>query len=52
MINSLEKIYSFEAKTRYEFIKEKLNLNLINNDKNLEYLKSKYFEYLPNNFDN
>jgi len=36
-----------EAKTRYEFIKEKLNLNLMNNDKNLEYLKSKYEEYLP-----
>lgn len=36
-----------EAKTRYEFIKEKLNLNLMNNDKNLEYLKSKYAEYLP-----
>lgn len=41
-----------EAKTRYEFIKEKLNLNLINNDKNLEYLKSKYAEYLPDSLIN
>lgn len=36
-----------EAKTRYEFIKEKLNLNLIDNEKNLDYLRSKYKEYLP-----
>lgn len=36
-----------EAKTRYEFIKEKLNLNLEDNDKNMEYLKEKYQEYLP-----
>ena len=36
-----------EAKTRYEFIKEKLNINLIDNEKNLEYLKTKYNEYLP-----
>lgn len=41
-----------EAKTRYEFIKEKLNLNLMNNDKNLEYLKSKYAEYLPDSLIN
>lgn len=41
-----------EAKTRYEFIKEKLNLNLMNNDRNLEYLKSKYAEYLPDSLTN
>ncbi len=39
-----------EAKTRYEFIKEKLNLNLIDNEKSLDYLKSKYSEYLPKDF--
>lgn len=39
-----------EAKTRYEFIKENLNLNLLDNEKNLEYLKSKYNEYLPKDF--
>jgi hypothetical protein len=37
-----------QAKTRYEFIKEKLNLNLMDNEKNLDYLKTKYKEYLPN----
>lgn len=37
-----------EAKTRYEFIKEKLNINLMDNEQNLDYLKSKYSEYLPN----
>ena len=36
-----------QAKTRYEFIKEKLNLNLMDNEKNLDYLKTKYKEYLP-----
>ncbi len=39
-----------EAKTRYEFIKEKLNINLMDNEKNLEYLKTKYREYLPSDF--
>ena len=39
-----------EAKTRYEFIKEKLNLNLLDNEHNLDYLKSKYNEYLPKDF--
>lgn len=39
-----------EAKQRLEFIKEKLNINLMDNDKNLEYLRSKYSEYLPKNF--
>ncbi len=37
-----------EAKTRYEFIKNKLNLNLMDNQHNLDYLKSKYSQYLPN----
>jgi hypothetical protein len=37
-----------EARTRYEFIKDKLNLNLMDNQQNLDYLKSKYNEYLPN----
>ncbi len=37
-----------EARTRYEFIKDKLNLNLMDNQENLDYLKSKYSEYLPN----
>lgn len=36
-----------EAKTRYEFIKEKLNINLLDNEQNLTYLKTKYSEYLP-----
>jgi hypothetical protein len=39
-----------EAKIRYEFVKEKLNLNLLDNEQNLEYLKSKYNEYLPKDF--
>jgi hypothetical protein len=39
-----------EAKTRYEFIKEKLNLNLLDNEQNLKYLKTKYDEYLPKDF--
>ncbi|WP_116769721.1 ATP-binding protein [Maribacter litoralis] len=37
-----------EARTRYEFIKDKLNINLMDNQQNLDYLKSKYSEYLPN----
>jgi hypothetical protein len=36
-----------DAKTRYEFIKEKLNINLLDNEQNLMYLKTKYNEYLP-----
>ena len=36
-----------EAKTRYEFVKERLNVNLMDNERNLEYLKTKYQEYLP-----
>ncbi len=36
-----------EAKQRHEFIKEKLNLNLQDNQQGLDYLKSKYKKYLP-----
>jgi hypothetical protein len=36
-----------EAKQRHEFIKEKLNLNLQDNEEGLNYLKTKYKEYLP-----
>lgn len=37
----------FEARLRHEFIKEKLNINLENNEEGLAYIKSKYKEYLP-----
>lgn len=36
-----------EAKTRHEFIRDKLNLNLRDNEQGLDYLKTKYKEYLP-----
>jgi len=36
-----------DAKIRHNFIKEKLNLNLQENEQGLEYLKSKYKQYLP-----
>jgi hypothetical protein len=36
-----------QAKIRHEFIKDKLNLNLIENEEGLKYLKMKYTEYLP-----
>ncbi len=39
-----------EAKQRHEFIKEKLNLNLQDNEEGLDYLKSKYKKYLPSGF--
>jgi hypothetical protein len=39
-----------EAKIRHEFIKEKLNLNLSDNEKGLQYLRTKYKEYLPESF--
>jgi hypothetical protein len=39
-----------EAKERHEYIKEKLKLNLQDNQKGLEYLRSKYKEYLPEDF--
>lgn len=39
-----------EAKIRHEYIKEKLNLNLQDNEKGLNYLRTKYKEYLPEEF--
>ena len=39
-----------EAKHRLQFIKEKLNINLIENEQGLAYIKSKYKEYLPTGF--
>jgi Histidine kinase-, DNA gyrase B-, and HSP90-like ATPase len=39
-----------EAKIRHEFIRDKLNLNLQDNEKGLEYLNRKYKEYLPEDF--
>jgi hypothetical protein len=39
-----------DAKLRHEFIKEKLNITLQDNNEGLEYLRTKYKEYLPENF--
>ncbi len=39
-----------EAKLRHEFIKERLNINLQENEEGLAYIKSKYKEYLPQGF--
>jgi hypothetical protein len=39
-----------EARTRHEFIRDKLNLNLQDNEQGLDYLKTKYKEYLPEEF--
>lgn len=39
-----------EARTRHEFIRDKLNLNLKDNEQGLDYLKTKYKEYLPEEF--
>lgn len=39
-----------EAKTRHEFIREKLNINLKENETGLTYIKEKYKEYLPESF--
>ncbi|MDY2588485.1 ATP-binding protein [Winogradskyella aquimaris] len=39
-----------EARTRHEFIRDKLNLNLKDNEQGLDYLKNKYKEYLPEEF--
>jgi hypothetical protein len=39
-----------EAKLRHEFIKEKLNINLQENEEGLAYIKGKYKEYLPVDF--
>lgn len=36
-----------EAKIRHTYIKEKLNMNLLDNESGLNYIKSKYSEYLP-----
>jgi hypothetical protein len=38
-----------EAKIRHEFLKEKLNINLKDNEEGLKYLRNKYKEYLPEN---
>ncbi|WP_126973923.1 ATP-binding protein [Gynurincola endophyticus] len=38
------------AKIRHEFIKEKLSINLLDNEQGLNYLRAKYKEYLPNDF--
>lgn len=35
------------AKIRHNYIKEKLNLNLLDNETGLNYIKSKYKEYIP-----
>jgi hypothetical protein len=39
-----------DAKLRHEFIKDKLNLTLQDDSEGLEYLRTKYKEYLPDNF--
>jgi hypothetical protein len=39
-----------EAKQRLEFIRDKLNLNLSENEQGLAYIKNKYKEYLPAGF--
>ncbi len=39
-----------EAKLRHEFIKERLNISLQENEQGLAYIKAKYKEYLPENF--
>lgn len=39
-----------EARTRYEFIKDRLNINLMDDKDNLKYLHDKYSEYLPSDF--
>jgi hypothetical protein len=36
-----------DAKIRLNYIKEKLNLNLKDNEEGLTYLRSKYKQYLP-----
>lgn len=39
-----------EAKLRHEFIKDKLNITLEDNEVGLNYLRTKYKEYLPDEF--
>ena len=41
-----------EAKIRLEYIKDKLNINLQENQQGLSYIKNKYKEYLPEGFAN
>jgi hypothetical protein len=38
-----------EAKIRLNYIKERLNINLKDNDEGLNYIKARYKEYLPEN---
>jgi hypothetical protein len=38
------------AKTKLEFIKKKLNMNLEGNEAGLDYLRTRYKEYLPDQF--
>lgn len=38
------------AKTKLEYIKKKLNMNLEGNEAGLDYLRSRYKEYLPDQF--
>lgn len=40
-----------EARLRHEFIKEKLNISLQDNEEGLDYLRTKYKEYLPDDFE-
>ncbi len=39
-----------DAKTRLNYIKEKLNLNLLDNESGLSYIRNKYKEYIPDDF--
>lgn len=39
-----------EAKTRYQFVKEKLDINLKDNEEAIDFLKTKYHKYLPEKF--
>lgn len=39
-----------EARARHQYIKEKLNLNLIGDEKALNFLRDKYKQYLPDEF--
>jgi hypothetical protein len=36
-----------EAKIRHNYIKERLNLNLLDNETGMDYIKTKYKEYIP-----
>lgn len=39
-----------EARARYQYIKDKLNMSLITNDQSLNFLRNRYKEYLPDEF--